>query len=85
MKKKKKNVGHKPSLGRHHKENIGRYSFHGQHQRTTSSPIGGMTKSETQQIILGWSDFALRVLKLLVELLKVSLFRSQLNPNLGLR
>ncbi len=68
--RKKKNVGRKVSFGRLHKKNVGRYTLHGQHQKYKVKPNRGMTKYETQQIILGWSDFALRVLKLLVELLK---------------
>ena len=68
--RKKRNVGSKASIGRHHRKNVGRYSFHGQHQKFKVKPNRGMTKYETQQIILGWSAFALRVLNLLVELLK---------------
>lgn len=68
--RKKKNVGRKASLGRHHKKNVGRYSFHGQLQKFKVKPNRGMTEYETQQINLGWAAFALRVLNLLVELLK---------------
>lgn len=68
--RKKRNVGRKASLGRHHKENVGRYMLHDQHQKIKVKPNRGMTGFETQQIILGWSAFTLSVLKLLVELLK---------------
>ena len=68
--RKKRNVGRKASIGRHHKKNVGRKTFRDRHQKNNVKPNRGMTKYETQQIILGWSDFALRVLKLLVELLK---------------
>ena len=68
--RKKKNVGRKVSLGRHHKENVGRYTLHDQHQKFKVKPNRGMTKYEIQQIILGWAAFALGVLNLLVELLK---------------
>jgi hypothetical protein len=44
--------------------------LHDQHQKIKVKPNRGMTGFETQQIILGWSAFALSVLKLLVELLK---------------
>lgn len=68
--RKKNSVGRKISLGRLHKKNVGRYTLHDQHQKNKVKPNREMTKYETQQIILGWAAFALRVLNLLVGLLK---------------
>lgn len=57
--RKKRNVGRKASLGRHHKENVGRYMLHDQHQKFKVKPNRGMTKYEKLQIKLEMACLAL--------------------------
>ena len=47
-----KNVGHKTSLGRHHKENVGHKAFCGRHQKNNVKPYRGMTEYEFERLRL---------------------------------
>jgi hypothetical protein len=70
MKKRKKNVGHKHSLGRHHKKALVIRRLVANIKNIMSSPISGLTKYENLQIKLEMACLALGGLELLVRLLK---------------
>jgi len=70
MKKRKKNVGHKQSLGRHHKKALVIRRLVANIKNIMSSPINGLTKYENLQVKLGMACFALEVLEFLMRLLK---------------